>query len=134
MFALTADPTATPLPCRTQKEMSAPVPSARKVVKKTVTAEDGRKNRLASAVQLRKEKRDEGIAKKRNANATATETLSLADTAPEIVRVEDLPRFAAGERAECAHDGLEHAWTLKRAARGRRGRKRSSAFVSAVPV
>lgn len=99
-----------PLRVPEQSKMSAPVPSARKVVKKTISAEDGRKNRLASAVQLRKEKRDEGIAKKRNANASAAETTTVSDeTAPEIVRVEDLPRFAAGERERGVRDGTASA-------------------------
>lgn len=76
--------------------MSAPVPLARKIIKKALSAEDSRKNRLASAVQLRKEKRDEGIAKKRNANTAADDAAVTTDAPPEVTRVEDLPRFTAG--------------------------------------
>ncbi len=86
---------------------SAAAPAAMKkaAVKKTNADEDGRRRREANLVKVRKEKRDEGLQKRRNmdgpsssAGAQSSEGgASSVFTAPTEVRLENLDSYCACE-------------------------------------
>jgi hypothetical protein len=106
--------------------------AVKKVVKKSTAEEDGRRRREANLIKIRKEKREEGLQKRRNlalvlcgaggaeGNAEAdsaattagsdaltgtilaTDTSTSAASAHGEVRVENLHEYCAGELVLCA--------------------------------
>jgi hypothetical protein len=95
--------------------------------KKGVTQEDGRRRREATTVALRKEKRDEGVSKRRMVASAASEAGTAASAGagmlPAELSLDNLPSYCEGEhwRQACgagtvaAGAGVAHGWPVVRA-------------------